>query len=126
MTRGNAGLPMELAPRGNRHSAPTPRRKSSRKKYLKKTRKAKSAPLIRNKTRKSSRKNKKHRRSVRSVRSPPRKSNAPSQSTINRLKLYQNPSPQLARKLQRSMDKTKNSTRRRKAQGMKRMTTIKM
>ena len=123
MPRGNAGLPMELAPRGNRHSAPTPRRKSSRKKYLKKTRKVKSAPLIRNKTRKSSRKNKKHRRSVRS---PPRKSSVPSQSTINRLKLYQNPSPQLARKLQKSMDKTKNSTRRRNAHGMKRMTTIKM
>ena len=123
MTRGNAGLPMELAPRGNRHSAPTPRRKSSRKKYFKKTRKAKSAPLIRNKTRKSSRKNRKNRRSVRS---PRRKSNSPSLSAINRLKLYQNPSRQLARKLQRSMDKTKNSTRRRKAHGMKRMTTIKM
>ncbi len=123
MTRGNAGLPMELAPRGNRHSAPTPRRKSSRKKYLKKTHKAKSAPLIRVKSRKSFRKNKKYRRSVRS---PPRKSKTPSQSAINRLKLYQKPSPQLARKLQKSMDKTKNSTRRRKAHGMKRMTTIKM
>ena len=119
MTRGNAGLPMELAPRGNRHSAPTPRRKSSRRKYLKKTRKAKSAPLIRNKTRKSSRKNKKHRRSVRSVRSPPRKSNAPSQSTINRLKLYQNPSPQLERKLGRSMKRDQNKFRRKKLLGFR-------
>ena len=119
MTRGNAGLPMELAPRGNRHSAPTPRRKSSRRKYLKKTRKAKSAPLIRNKTRKSSRKNKKHRRSVRSVRSPPRKSNAPSQSTINRLKLYKNPSPQLERKLGRSMKRDQNKFRRKKLLGFR-------
>ena len=116
MPRGNAGLPMELAPRGNRHSAPTPRRKRSRKKYLKKTRKVKSAPLIRNKTRKSSRKNRKHRRSVRS---PSRKSSVPSQSAINRLKLYQNPSPQLERKLGRSIKRDQNKFRRKKSLGFR-------
>ena len=112
MIRGNAGLPMELAPKSRRRSAPTPRKKSSSKKYLTKRLKVKSAPTLRNKTRRSSRKSKSKRKTQ--VKKSKKSTRKPSQSALYNLSLYQNPSPQLAQKLQKSMDKTRKKMQRRR------------
>lgn len=119
MIRGNAGLPMELAPKSRRRSAPTPRKKSSRKKYLSKRFRIKSAPTLRNKTRRSSRKSKSKRKTqVKKSKKSPKSTRKPSQSALYNLSLYQNPSPQLAQKLQKSMDKTRKKMQRRRLTGM--------
>lgn len=123
MIRGNAGLPMELAPKSRRRSAPTPRKKSYRKKYLSKRLRIKSAPTLRNNTRRSSRKSKSKRKTqVKKSKKSPKSIRKPSQSALYNLSLYQNPSPQLAQKLQKSMDKTRKKMQRRRLTGMNRMT----
>ena len=127
MIRGNAGLPMELAPKSRRRSAPTPRKKSSRKKYLSKRLKVKSAPTLRNKTRRSSRKSKSKRKTqVKKSKKSPKSTRKPSQSALYNLSLYQNPSPQLAQKLKKDMKKTQNKMKRKRLIGMNRMTSMKM
>ena len=127
MIRGNAGLPMELAPKSRRRSAPTPRKKSSRKKYLSKRLRIKSAPTLRNKTRRSSRKSKSKRKTqVKKSKKSPKSTRKPSQSALYNLSLYQNPSPQLAQKLKKDMKKTQNKMKRKRLIGMNRMTSMKM
>ena len=129
MIRGNAGLPMELAPKSRRRSAPTPRKKSSRKKYLSKRLRIKSAPTLRNKTGRSSRKSKSKRKiQVKKSKKSPKSTRKPSQFAKYNLILeqYQNPSPQLAQKLKKDMKKTQNKMQRRKLTGMNRMTSMKI
>ena len=119
MIRGNAGLPMEHAPKSRRRSAPTPRKKSSRKKYLTKRLKVKSAPTLRNKTRSSFRKSKSKRKTqVKKSKKSPKSTRKPSQSALYNLSLYQNPSPQLAQKLKKDMKKTRDKMKRRRLTGM--------
>ena len=124
MIRGNAGLPMELAPKSRRRSAPIPRKKSSRKKYLSKRLRIKSAPVLRNKTRRSSKKSKSKRKTQ--VRESKKSTRKPSQSALYNLSLYQNPSPQLAQKLKKDMKKTQNKMKRKRLIGMNRMTSMRM
>ncbi len=122
MIRGNAGLPMEHAPKSRRRSAPTPRKKSYRKKYLTKRLKVKSAPTLRNKTRRSSRKSKSKRKTqVKKSKKSPKSTRKPSQSALYNsiLEEYKNPPPQLAQELRNSIDKTKRQMQRRKLTGMK-------